>query len=238
AHIRRISQIELPSHYGILSTVKDLAKWDATLYTEKLLQKARLDQMWTPVKLNNGTTFPYGFGWLLKDHRGYKRISHSGITGTNITRFPEEKLTVIVLTNLGHGEPIAWHLALGIAGLYNPALLPPDMLQEQPDPDPEMTQRLRNFLAAVAHRKDSDIMTAGLRAYIPSAARGNGAHFKDIKSLAFLACDDVAERGIERYGAPVSRICHYKAVTRQETPYVMFWLTAEGQVADFQPLTD
>src|SRR5262245_29152588 len=33
--------------------VVDLAKWDAALYTEKLLKKSSLDQMWTPVKLND-----------------------------------------------------------------------------------------------------------------------------------------------------------------------------------------
>jgi CubicO group peptidase (beta-lactamase class C family) len=240
AHIRRVGQMELPSHYGILSTVKDLTKWDAALYTEKLLKKASFDQMWTPVKLNNGLTFPYGFGWLLFDHRGFKRVSHGGGTGTYITRFPEEKLTVIVLTNLGDVESFAWHLALGVAGLYNPELLPPDMLQEQPDPDPQRTQKLQDFLACVAHGKESVSMTASLRAIIPSLLDywllvGS---FKDIKSLAFLACDEVAERGVEVYGASVSRICHYKVVNEQETLYVEFYLTEEGKVADFDTYRD
>jgi CubicO group peptidase (beta-lactamase class C family) len=44
-------------------TVYDMAKWDAALYTEKLLKRASLDEMWTPVKLNDGKTHPYGFGW-------------------------------------------------------------------------------------------------------------------------------------------------------------------------------
>jgi CubicO group peptidase (beta-lactamase class C family) len=35
-------------------TVLDLAKWDAALYTEKLLKKSSLDQMWTPAQLNAG----------------------------------------------------------------------------------------------------------------------------------------------------------------------------------------
>ena len=46
----------------ILSTVEDMAKWDAALYTEKLLKRSSLDQMWTQVKLNSGTTEKYGFG--------------------------------------------------------------------------------------------------------------------------------------------------------------------------------
>ncbi|MEO7507314.1 MAG: serine hydrolase domain-containing protein, partial [Pyrinomonadaceae bacterium] len=48
---------------GIRSTVLDLAKWDEALYGEKLLKQSSLAQMWTPVKLNNGTSHNYGFGW-------------------------------------------------------------------------------------------------------------------------------------------------------------------------------
>ena len=32
-------------------SILDLAKWDAALYTEKLLKRSSLEQMWTPVKL-------------------------------------------------------------------------------------------------------------------------------------------------------------------------------------------
>jgi hypothetical protein len=192
--------------------------------------------MWTPVKLNNGLTFPYGIGWHLYDHRGFKRISVNGATGTNITRFLEEKLTVIVLTNLNRVEP--WHLALGVAGLYNPGLLPPYMLQEQPDSDPKRTQKLQDFLVCVAHGKEFISMTAGLRAIIAQLPGDQVGSFKDIKSLAFLACDEVAERGVEMYGASVSRICHYKVVTEQETLYVEFCLTEEGKLADFRTFRD
>jgi hypothetical protein len=112
------------------------------------------------------------------------------------------------------------------------------MLQEQPDPDPQRTQKLQDFLVCVAHGKESGSMTAGLRAIIAHQPGYQVGSFKDIKSLAFLACDEVAERGVEMYGASVSRICHYKVVTEQETLYVEFWLTEEGKVADFRPFRD
>src|SRR5262245_61663762 len=41
---------------AFLSTVLDLAKWDAALYTDRLLKQSARDQMWTRVKLNNGTS--------------------------------------------------------------------------------------------------------------------------------------------------------------------------------------
>ena len=50
---------------AFLSTVLDLAKWDAVLYTDKILSDSTRRQMWTPVTLNDGTSHPYGFGWEL-----------------------------------------------------------------------------------------------------------------------------------------------------------------------------
>ena len=46
--------------------VFDMAKWDAALYTEKLIKRSTLEQMWTPVKLNDGMTYPYGFAWRFR----------------------------------------------------------------------------------------------------------------------------------------------------------------------------
>jgi CubicO group peptidase (beta-lactamase class C family) len=36
-------------------SILDLAKWDAALYTEKLLKRSSLEQMWTVAKLSNGS---------------------------------------------------------------------------------------------------------------------------------------------------------------------------------------
>ena len=51
--------------------ILDLAKWDAALYTEKLLKRSSLDLMWTVAKLKNGQPNKgnYGFGWFI-DQRG------------------------------------------------------------------------------------------------------------------------------------------------------------------------
>jgi CubicO group peptidase (beta-lactamase class C family) len=106
-------------------TVYDLAKWDAALYTERLLKRASLEQMWTPVKLNNGKTQPYGFGWAFGNVNGHHIIEHGGAWQgftTYIARYVDDKLTVIVLTNLAGADPGS--IAHGIAALYNPELAP------------------------------------------------------------------------------------------------------------------
>lgn len=114
-------------------TVLDLAKWDAALYGQKLLKKSSLDQMWTPVKLNNGETRPYGFGWALSDVRGQKLIEHGGAWQgftSYIARYVGEKLTVIILTNRAGAKP--GDIAHAVEKLYNANLV--DHKEVQLDP--------------------------------------------------------------------------------------------------------
>ncbi len=49
-------------------SILDLAKWDAALYTEKLLKRSSLEQMWTVVKLNNGKPNSGALRIWLGDH--------------------------------------------------------------------------------------------------------------------------------------------------------------------------
>lgn len=116
-------------------TVLDMAKWDAALYTEKLLKKSSFDQIWTPVKLNNGLTRPYGFGWAFADVRGHKIIEHGGAWQgftSHIARYVDDKLTIIVMTNRAGANPGL--IAHGIAELYNPDLAPAERKEAQVDP--------------------------------------------------------------------------------------------------------
>jgi CubicO group peptidase (beta-lactamase class C family) len=81
---------------NLYSTVEDLYLWDQALYTEKLLSKKSLDAIFTPFKQE------YGYGWGIGKQFNRKRISHGGgIEGftTFISRYPHEKVTVIVLSN-------------------------------------------------------------------------------------------------------------------------------------------
>ena len=123
-HLHRPWQFELPSHFGLFSTVGDLAKWDAALYADWLLSEKSRRAMWTPVALNDGSTHPYGFGWEVEESGGRPLLRHTGITGTEIVRLPGDTLTVIVLTNLGRGfggTAQSWGIAREIAEGLAPA---------------------------------------------------------------------------------------------------------------------
>jgi CubicO group peptidase (beta-lactamase class C family) len=112
---------------ALYTNVLDMAKWDAALYTEKLLKKGSLDQMWSAVRLNDGKTAPYGFGWDVTQVNGHRLIEHGGAWQgftTQISRYVDDRFTVIVLTNLDseHSQPDK--IAHEVAALYNPALTP------------------------------------------------------------------------------------------------------------------
>ncbi len=111
---------------ALVSTINDMVKWDAALSGESLLKKPVLEQMWTPSHLNSGEAVTYGFGWGVTTTNGHRLISHNGGIpgfGTDISRFVDDKLTVIVLTNSDNANPSV--LAQGIAQRYLPTLVAP-----------------------------------------------------------------------------------------------------------------
>ncbi len=81
---------------GIYSSLDDLTKWDQALYTDTLVSFENLKLAFTPAKET------YGFGWRIDEYKGHRRLHHTGSTSgfrNLIQRFPEDKFTVIILSN-------------------------------------------------------------------------------------------------------------------------------------------
>ena len=138
--------------------VLDLAKWDEALYGTKLLKQTSLDRIWTVYPLNDGKPNPagYGFAWMMGDQGGHKRIEHGGAWQgftCNISRYPNDGLTVVVLTNLdaGHANPAV--IAHVVAGLVNPALTVQRLIAIN-DTQPELADRLKKILDKVVAGED------------------------------------------------------------------------------------
>lgn len=138
-------------------TVEDLQKWDAALYTEKLLRKASLERMWTVEKLNNGkpNKANYGFAWEIDSVNGHRVIAHGGAWQgftCYIARYVDDRLTVVALTNLDSGHSNPKKIVTGVAAIYNPALKP---AEEKPiaDKEPQVTQMVRRLLQDIADGK-------------------------------------------------------------------------------------
>ncbi len=105
-------------------SILDLAKWDAALYSDTLLKSGDLKQMWTVAALHNGKPNKghYGFGWFIETRDGHRVVEHEGQWQgfeTQISRYVDDRLTVVVLTNLGSAEPR--RIADSVAAIYLPA---------------------------------------------------------------------------------------------------------------------
>jgi CubicO group peptidase (beta-lactamase class C family) len=104
---------------GVYSSVEDLAKWDAALTRQTLVDGTLWREATTPMQLADSSATDYGFGWFIERYKGHLRHRHHGETRgftNSIMRFPDDSLTVVVLTNRNAGEP--WVTAEKIADLF------------------------------------------------------------------------------------------------------------------------
>ena len=87
---------------SLLSTTGNLAEWHKALTAGEFIHDGSYAQMTRPVELNDGETFPYGYGLGLGTLRGREMISHGGgINGFTCYSLwlPEQDIYVAVLTN-------------------------------------------------------------------------------------------------------------------------------------------
>ena len=97
---------------GIYSSIEDLARWDAALYDDRLLSRTSRALAFTPATATDDPAIEYGYGWRITG----QSLWHSGETmgfRNVLVRWPEQRLTVIVLTNRNDPEP--YRMALDIA---------------------------------------------------------------------------------------------------------------------------
>lgn len=111
---------------NLLTTVGDLAKWDANFYDPKVGGDAFLEMILTRGVLNDAETLDYAFGLSHGSYRGLATVSHGGAFKgfrTQLLRFPAQHFSVVVLCNVGTANPDA--LARRVADIYlAPALEP------------------------------------------------------------------------------------------------------------------
>ncbi|WP_108869004.1 serine hydrolase domain-containing protein [Aquimarina aquimarini] len=102
---------EFPSNLradaGVFTTANEMAKWIISLQSGKLLQKASIDKMWTPVKLNNGKygdftgiLNTYALGWPVIKREKHLGVSPFGGGRASFTIYPKDNLSIILFTNL------------------------------------------------------------------------------------------------------------------------------------------
>ncbi len=225
---------------AIYYTVKDLAAWDVALRERKFLKPASFDAWWTPVRLTNGTSFQYGFGWDIAEQRGERLIEHGGSWQgfrAAIARYVDQGLTVVVLANLSAAEPEA--MAHALAGLVEPKLRLPDAAATLTDPDAGRAARLRGVLAAWADSRVVPAMAMGLADTASGSSREahgrrtTGHRLAALSAFRFLGDDDLNAKPLTWRGESVTRIAHYALDTKDACYAYRFYLTKDGRVADF-----
>lgn len=205
---------ELTDLFGagsIVSTVLDLAKWDAALRNDTLLKKETKAEMWKPLTFNDGKTYPYGFAWRISDIRGHKLIAHSGQTagfGASVSRFVDDDLTVIALTNLGESG-MGTLIAQGVAKILIPSMSLKQM-KAQPEPDSKLTQMISTALRERFENKfNPDVLTQTLiNSLSTERSKLNTfriALFGNIKKLTFVGSETNEKTKIYRYKAEAEK---------------------------------
>jgi CubicO group peptidase (beta-lactamase class C family) len=124
----RSSLYDLVGAGGVLTTVEDLYLWDQNFYEPKVGNKELIQLLITPGTLNSGEKIKYAFGMWRGEYKGLPIITHSGnMMGyrARIVSFPEQKFTVIALSNNMAIFPNV--IAEKLADIYLEGQLKPDV---------------------------------------------------------------------------------------------------------------
>lgn len=214
-------------------TVLDLAKWDAALYHNKPLNQSSLAQMWTPVKLDDGKTKAYGFGWHTDVIHGRRLIFHGGAWQgfkSFIVRFPGDKLTFIFFAN--SWETKDFKLARGLTSIFYPEFALP-RVQPIEDKEPQVTALVRRVLLQFSQgTADPSLFTAEARAKIfPGQAKQIGERLNSLSlPIALIHTNELIERREES----AFRVYRYVINDFGTTLFCTVQLTKDDKVASLQ----
>lgn len=92
----------------VLTSVEDLAKWDANFYDPVVGGPRLLERLHTRGVLNSGDTIAYALGLSVDRYRGLRRVSHGGSWAgfrAQLTRFPDQRASIVVECNRGDANP-------------------------------------------------------------------------------------------------------------------------------------
>ena len=88
---------------GVISTVRDLARFDAALDSALLLRDETLSAAWTNAVGRDRMPLPTGLGWFVQKYNAEAVVWHFGLTPNGysslILKIPAKRLTLILLAN-------------------------------------------------------------------------------------------------------------------------------------------
>lgn len=123
---------------GMVSTVLDMAKFDAAMDRDLLISADTKAAMFAPTISNGGETLPYGMGWFVQEQEGTQLVWHYGwetAYSSLIVKVPEQNLSFILLAN-SDGASSPFNLGAGdvlnspFASLFLDLLADPEAVPE------------------------------------------------------------------------------------------------------------
>jgi len=206
-------------------SVLDLVAWDRGLRAGAVLKPASWEAVYTPVRLNSGRTYPYGFGWDVVEAAGQTVHRHGGAWQgfkSGIARFLGSDLTVVVLANLAEADPMRF--VDGVAGLLDARLAPPEP-SPIADTEPQVTARLREILGAAARGELAPGDFAYVRAgFFPHAA-------DQLREALGSLGPPTAVRPLERRDLGDDRVHTYEVAYAAKSFRVVLALAPDGRIA-------
>jgi D-alanyl-D-alanine carboxypeptidase len=209
----------------LVSTAKDLVKWNAALDAQSLLKAGSYARIWTDQPLADGSPSGYGFGWFLAPMRGHRTQNHSGGTAgfaCNILRLPDDHLTVIALTNSYSANPIS--LTGHIARLLVPGLAYAPIEEQNPDV-------ARMVLDVYAHRLDPEIYDKPLSAELAAKVRPVWRNDQDYYRSLGPPLEIVP---VERNVGGASGVFRYRVRYADTSRLVLVTIDKDSRIADLR----
>ena len=222
---------------GIISTGPDMARWVVAMDSVTLLTQQEWQQMRTPVRLNDGSAYPYGLGMELSEIGRQSVLSHGGDFRVGysayLLRIPGRGITVTVLSNhWGEGFP-PLSLSREVIGLIDSMPASFAELPTRPDPDSNRTKMLFQLLRGGSEASGAIRTTSTFRHLVGVDVRDFAKGNPDLRGLRFLECTRPSQDPFAALGTSVNTECSYRLEGAREPTVMTFWLTSRSELAGF-----
>jgi CubicO group peptidase (beta-lactamase class C family) len=184
-------------------SLNDMIAWDRGLRAGRVLSAASWRQVYTPVTLLSGHTYPYGFAWDVTTVDGQEIHAHSGgVPGfaTYIVRYLRDDLSLIVLTNLEDADPE--RIARRVAGVLRDDLRTPEprpIADAEPALHGALTQLLERARAGTLTASDLPHVRGGFQPSNAVSYRSQLDGLGELQSLALVARDRLGDDEHSQY---------------------------------------
>ena len=106
---------------GVWSSAEELILWDSNFYDARIGGRAMIDTLERPGRLTSGESTNYGGGLSISSYRGHRAVGHGGSSGgykSQLTRFPDQRLSIAVVCN--RSDVVPESLVQRVADIFLP----------------------------------------------------------------------------------------------------------------------